>query len=287
MSSYYPTSKEKRKIVSAYESGISAATIAAAHGCGRSSVYKWIADFRSEKGFDRKRKPGSGRPSKLEPKYEKRLLKYLQKPASKFGFETDLWNTSRIRIVCRKKLKVNLSRMAVWRFLTRFDQSFKKVQKQYYETDVDAQSNWVRTELRQIKRCVKKHRAILYFEDESSIQLSPVMGKSWGPVGEKITHKATGNRGSIAAISAITSEGRLIFNLFDGGKRFNSDDIIAFLKMMLTHHPRRHLAVVMDQAPCHKSKKVKSFVQSQRRLHVFYLPPPLRNITLTNKFGRI
>jgi len=29
----------------------------------------------------------------------------------------------------------------------------------------------------------------------------------------------------------------------------------------------------MDQAPCHKSKKVKSFVQSQRRLHVFYLPP--------------
>ena len=33
---------------------------------------------------------------------------------------------------------------------------------------------------------------------------------------------------------------------------------------MLSHHPRRHLVIVMDQAPCHTSKK---------RLHVFYLPP--------------
>jgi transposase len=29
----------------------------------------------------------------------------------------------------------------------------------------------------------------------------------------------------------------------------------------------------MDQAPCHRAKKVKTFVQSQKRLHVFYLPP--------------
>ena len=30
--------------------------------------------------------------------------------------------------------------------------------------------------------------------------------------------------------------------------------------------------VVMDQAPCHTSKKVKEYIDSEKRLHVFYLP---------------
>ena len=124
-----------------------------------------------------------------------------------------------------------------------------------------------------IKRTVKKYRAILYFEDESNIALSPVMGKSWGPIGEKIVHKATGNRGSIAAISAISVDGRLIFNLFSGGKRFKSGDIIEFLRNMLAHHKTRHLVVVMDRASPHISKMTKAFIAKNKRLHVFHLPP--------------
>ena len=42
---------------------------------------------------------------------------------------------------------------------------------------------------------------------------------------------------------------------------------------MLSHHPRRHLVVVMDRATCHKSNMVKAFVASRKRLNVFYLPP--------------
>lgn len=43
--------------------------------------------------------------------------------------------------------------------------------------------------------------------------------------------------------------------------------------MMLKHHTRRHLIVVMDQAPSHRSKKLKEFINLQKRLHVFFLPP--------------
>jgi transposase len=48
--------------------------------------------------------------------------------------------------------------------------------------------------------------------------------------------------------------------------------VIEFLQQMLRHHRRRHLVVVMDQAPPHVSKKTKAFVESQPRLHVFHLP---------------
>ena len=172
----------------------------------------------------------------------------------------------------KKELKLNLSRMAIWRTLNKFEQSFKKVQKEYYETNKIAQENWKKRILPKIKRTIKKHRAILYFEDESCIQLSPVMGKSWGPIGEKIIHKATGNKGSISAISSISNDGRLVFNVHDGGKRFSSDDIIDFLGQMLDQHKRRHLVVIMDRATCHTSKKTRKYIKDQKRLHVFYLP---------------
>lgn len=263
--------EEKIKAVQSYHDGESVIQIAKIFRQSNKTIYNWINEYPKNKSLERKY--GSGRPQSLSIPESKKMLKYLKKPASEFGFETDLWNTTRIKILIKKKLKKDISRMAIWRTLHNFEYSFKKVQKEYQEVDKDKQNTWKTKTIREIKKIIKKHRAILYFEDESSIQLSPVMGKSWGPIGEKITHKITSHRGSVAAISAISNDGRLIFNLFDHGKRFNSDDIINFLQKMLDHHKRRHLVVVMDQAPCHKSKKVKAFVESQKRLHVFYLPP--------------
>ena len=134
------------------------------------------------------------------------------------------------------------------------------------------QSHAILQTVSKIKETVKTHRAILYFEDESNISLSPVMGTSWSPRGEAITAKVSGKRGSVSAISAISNDGRLLFSLHNSGKRFNSDDIINFLDHILSHHPRRHLVIVMDQAPCHTSKKVKKYAESKKRLHIFYLP---------------
>src|SRR5690606_32203851 len=77
--------------------------------------------------------------------------------------------------------------------------------------------------------------------------------------------------GSISAISAITNDGHLIFNLHE--KRITSVEVIEFFKQMLAYHPKRHLTVVMDRAPVHTAKAIKKFIDSQKRLHVFYLPP--------------
>jgi len=41
---------------------------------------------------------------------------------------------------------------------------------------------------------------------------------------------------------------------------------------------KRHLVVVMDRAATHRSKKVIAFIESQKRLHVFYLPPRSPNL---------
>lgn len=71
-------------------------------------------------------------------------------------------------------------------------------------------------------------------------------------------------------MSAISKNGGLIFRLHD--KRFAFPEVIHFLTQMLKHHHWRHLVVMMDRTRPHTSQKTQSFVDSQKRLHVFYMP---------------
>jgi transposase len=121
-----------------------------------------------------------------------------------------------------------------------------------------------------IQRAVRKHRAILYFQDESNISLTAFLGKTWAPCGQTPKVNVTGKRAGVAATSAISNRGQLLFRLLD--KRIASQEVIEFLDQMLRHHPSRHLVIVMDQAPPHTSKKTKAWIANQPRLHVFYLP---------------
>ncbi len=77
-------------------------------------------------------------------------------------------------------------------------------------------------------------------------------------------------RSASIIVIALSRRGQLLFRLYN--KRIASAEVISFLSQMLTHHARRHLVVVMDQAPPHTSRKTHSFVESQPRLHVFHLP---------------
>jgi len=253
--------------------GQSVESVAVAFGVHRSNIYRWLNRHHKTKSLERIRNPKSGRQAKIAGKDTRKLLSLLMKPATQFGFDTELWTTRRIIQVLKKKEGIEVSRMALHRTLKKCRQSYKKPETRYYEADEGQQEKWKSQTVPQIKEIVRKKRAILYFEDESNISLTPVIGKTWGPIGSRVIKKITGNRGSVSAISAISKSGHLIFNLHRNNKRYNADDIVNFLKQMMAHHSRRHLVVVMDQAPAHTAKKVKEFVAKQKRLDVFYLPP--------------
>ena len=121
-----------------------------------------------------------------------------------------------------------------------------------------------------IRRAVRKYRAILYFQDEANISLTALLAKTWAPRGKTPKQEVTGKRGGVSAMSAISGSGQLLFRLHD--KRIASEEVMEFLDQMLKHHLRRHLVVVMDQAPPHTSKRTKAFIASKLRLHVFHLP---------------
>lgn len=250
--------------------GMSIASVSAAYGVDRKTVSRWVAKFQSNgrKGLDRK--AGSGRPRKLEELTESELRGMILRGPMAFGFETDLWTVNRLRRVILDEFRIRVSKNTIWRRLRDAGLTYQKPEREYYEIDEATRKKWLRHEVPKIRRTVAKHRAILYFQDESNISLTAFLARTWAPRGQTPKAKVTGKRAGVAATSAISRNGHLLFRLLD--KRIASAEVIEFLQQMLRHHPKRHLVVVMDQAPPHTSKKTKAWIDDQPRLHVFYLP---------------
>ena len=250
--------------------GLTISEVARAYGTNRTTIHRWLARF-VDKGEDGlKRCPVPGRPRKVACLDGDALIEIVLSPASAFGYETDFWTTRRLIQIIFDQFGVMISKQTVMRRLHEAGLSYQKPEREYFELSEEEREEWRRKELPRIHRAVRKYKAILYFQDEANVSLTALLGRTWGACGFTPKQRVTGKRGGVAALSAITSRGQLIFRLHD--KRIASAEIIDFLAQMLRHHPKRHLVVVMDQASPHVSKKTLAFVDSQTRLHVFHLP---------------
>jgi len=259
-----------RAVRAVIESGMNITDVAQAYGMDRSTIHRWLNRFETNGETGLERKPVSGRPRKLARLDAGALIDMVLAPASEFGYETDFWTTRRLIQVIGNEFGIVLSKRTVLRRLHEAGLSYQKPEREYFELSEEERAEWRRKELPRIRRAVRKYRAILYFQDEASVSLTALLGKTWGLVGRTPKQRVTGARGSVSAMSAITARGQLIFRLHD--KRIVSDEVIDFLGQMLRHHPKRHLVVVMDQAPPHTSQKTISYIEGQGRLHVFWLP---------------
>lgn len=266
----YSTYEIRVRAVDAVQRGWPVGETADCYGVSRRTLHRWLARYGSDGDNGLHRKVGSGRPRKLEELTEDDWRAIVLQRASAFGYETDLWTVGRVHHVIHDLYDVAVSRDTVWRRLRDAGLTYQKPEREYYEVDEEARRRWRRYEVPKIRRAVKKYRAILYFQDESNVSLTAFLGKTWAPCGQTPKAPVTGKRGGVAAMSAISRPGNLVFRLLE--KRIASGEVIDFLGQMLKHHPRRHLVVVMDQAPPHTSKKTAAFIESQQRLHVFYLP---------------
>jgi hypothetical protein len=96
-------------------------------------------------------------------------------------------------------------------------------------------------------------------------------GTTWAPKGQTPVVENNGHRFSVNMVSAISHKGEMRFMAIDG--RMNSDKFIVFLKRLMHGHDKL-IFLIVDNHPIHKSRKVKSFVESTNgRPYLFYLPP--------------
>jgi transposase len=266
----YSTFDVRIRAVEAVKRGLAVGQVATAFNIDRTTLFRWVQKYHANGDNGLQRKPGSGRPRLLSELNEDDFRQIVMCPASNFGYENDLWTVGRLRDVLEECWGFRLSNDTVWRRLRDAGLTYQKPERQYFQVDEKVRQKWLRTEVPKIRRTVRKFRGILYFQDESNVSLTAFLGKTWGICGQTPRVPVTGARGGVSAMSALSGQGRLLFRLFD--KRICSGEVIYFLDQMLRFHKGRHLVVVMDQAPPHTSQMTTAYIESQPRLHVFYLP---------------
>jgi transposase len=267
----YSTLEVRVRAVSAVQKGVSVSQAAQAYGIDRTTLHRWLRRHVDGGDSGLLRRPVSGRPRKLQSTNQHNLRRIVLAPASRYGFETDLWTVGRVHAVLVDRFNEEVSEDTVWRRLREAGLTWQTPEREYFQADPVKRQRWQQETIPAIRQTLQKTGGILYCQDEASVCLTPTLGKTWATCGRPRKVKVTGNRASIAAMSAISPRGRLVFRLHE--KRITSVEVIDFLDQLLRHHPRRHVVVVMDQARPHTSKMTQSYVESQKRLHVFYLPP--------------
>src|SRR5262249_16838003 len=163
-------------------------------------------------------------------------------PASAFGFETDFWTAKRLHQIITERYGASVGKRTLVRRLHEAGLSYQKPTREYLEADPVAREEWLRTTLPPLPATLTNNPAVRYCEGEARLSLTSVLGKTWAVRGQTPKQKVTGTRGSVPVMSAITSQGRLVFRFYD--KRITSVEVIAFLGQLLREHPRRHVVVV-------------------------------------------
>jgi transposase len=260
------------RAIRAHRQGQTLAQIAKAFGLHWGSVSRWLTRYRRGGTAALRQRKATGRPPTLDCReHGPGIVKIVRQPAGRFGYQHPLWTCRRLQQTIRRALGIRISVPTMWRALKRLKLSSQKPERRAFEQDPAARRRWLRHEWPAIKRRAKRERALIFFEDESGIRLTPTVGKTWAPVGDTPIVRVTGKRACICVMSAVSVDGHLFFTI--PKEKVNAQVFIAFLRGLLAEYPRRRVFVIADQARPHTAGVVRKFVHAQRRLDLFYLPP--------------
>jgi transposase len=260
----------RERALEMYTERMSARQIAKVLGCGRSTVFGWLADAR-EGGLATDPKKPSGRPPKLSDQQLSRLYAMLFKDPRQFEFEFGLWTRRMVAEVVERKFGVTMSVSAVGAMLrNRLGMSPQRPLHRAAERDPAAVARWETEEFPALAARARAERAQVWFQDESGVRSDYHSGTTWAPIGRTPVVISTGKRFSVNMVSSVNAKGGLHFRLLDGG--LNTASFIDYLEALLHDVPGR-IFLVLDQHPVHKAKEVARFVEStDGRLTLCFLP---------------
>jgi len=254
-----------------YKKGKKINDIADFFGLHRCAISHWITLYKRNGKRALKSKKAKGPQFKLSEKEIKEIINILYDDATIYGFENPLWNCKMVQQTILKQTGKKIHTTNIMRLFKKLNLSPQKPERLASQRNEKAIRKWKREEWPKIEEHRRRWQAILYFQDESGISLTPVLGRTWAPKGKTPKVKVTGKRGGFCVTSAISPAGKLIFRIEKG--KIKAVQHIEFLKQIMKQHPNRKIIVIEDSAPVHKAKKVDKFVeQNKKRLAVYRLP---------------
>jgi transposase len=253
--------------------GEPAATVIAAYGFSRTTIYKWLAAAAAP-GVGVKAllsRPATGRPRTLSPRQEQQVLRWINgRDPRQYGLDFGLWTRSVVAGLIEQKLGVRLGLTAIGELLAKLGLTPQKPLQRAYQRDPEAIERWQRETFPAIAQEAKASGGEVFFWDGSGFRADAVHGKTWGLKGRTPVVERPGQRQSISAASAVNSKGGFWYCTYQGGL-----DAVLFVELLrrMMRHRTKPVHLVVDGLPAHKTTLVKVYAaSSDGMLTLHFLP---------------
>jgi transposase len=142
----------RRRALSLVDSGYTLNQAARQIGCSSSSVVYWFHARRrgGEKALHVRFSPG--RPRKLTPRQERRLIQLLAQGPLKRGYRTNVWTSKRIAQLIDEEFGICYHPNHIGRLMFRLGWSHQKPKKRAAERDPEKIERWKRKKWPRIKK---------------------------------------------------------------------------------------------------------------------------------------
>jgi len=259
-------------VIEAVENGLHPEDAAVAFGCGRSTVFGWLAMYAAggTEALEVKKPPGA------EPKLTAGQIARLRgwivgRDPRQFEFDFALWTRDIVRDLIKRKFGVEYTPQGVGKLLRRIGLSPQRPLVRAYEQDPQRVRRWKEEEYPALRARAAREGAAVFFADEAGVRTDYHAGTTWAEVGRTPVVRGTGNRKSVNMVSAVSPRGKLYFSFLDGNT--NAETFTAFLGDLLHDIPGK-IFLVVDGHSAHTARATKQYVAARAdRLELIFLPP--------------
>jgi transposase len=237
-------------------------------------VSQWVKRFRAagEQGLDaRKKGPPKGSGTLLTPKQAATIRNLvIDKCPEQLKLPFFLWTRDAVRELIARKFGITVSIRTAGNYLRAWGFTVQKPIRRAYEQNSAAVQRWLTEDYPAIQRRAKAEKALIYWGDEMGLRSDDQVGRSYGLRGQTPVIPGTGRRFGCNMISAVTNQGHLCFQVFEGS--FNVKVFLGFLTR-LRKQAKRKIVLIVDGHPVHRAKLVQAWrEQHQTEAEIIYLP---------------
>ncbi len=156
----------------------------------------------------------------------------------------------------------------VRKIMRQYGMSAKTAQKYHVNhASVTAVRSWQQRMKKRIPHLKKSGFTIAMLDEAFFVRDVKAGRKYWSPVAKRIFLPYVGNHESLAVYGTITINGDQLFRIY---KKFNGITFVEYLKEL--HYKYGKIALILDRASVHKSKKVKDFLTDNPDVKLIWLP---------------
>jgi transposase len=264
-----------------------------------SSIRRWLRDFEKNGDAGLCIHPASGRPPKLTYFQEKIVTRWILEKPTTFGFNTDLWTTSRLAQVIEREFGIHFNSDYLVDWLRDRHLTPQKPQKIPRKRDPEAISEWLKYDWPRIKKKAARKKAYLALIDETGLFMTPLLKRTWAPRGHppSLDIKMGGQNEKVSVAGAICltpNRGRLgLFYKALVNDYFDKFFMAAFLEAMLRSY-KKPIVAVWDGGRNHSGDPINELMDEySNKLFLEPLPPyapvinPVESVWSWLKYGKL